>query len=50
MTPEQFRAAGHQLIDWIADYRTRVEQRPVMAGTEPGEIKARLPASPPDAP
>ena len=50
MTPEQFRAAGHQLIDWIADYRTRVEQRPVMAGTEPGEIKARLPPSPPDAP
>jgi len=50
MTPEEFRAAGHQLIDWIADYRTRVEQRPVMARTEPGEIKAQLPPSPPDAP
>jgi aromatic-L-amino-acid decarboxylase len=50
MTPEEFRAAGHQLIDWIADYRTRVEQQPVMARTEPGEIKAQLPPSPPDAP
>jgi len=50
MTPEEFRAAGHQLIDWIADYRIRVEQRPVMARTEPGEIKAQLPPSPPDAP
>jgi aromatic-L-amino-acid/L-tryptophan decarboxylase len=49
MTPEEFRAAGHQLIDWIADYRARVDQWPVMARTEPGEIKARLPASPPDA-
>src|SRR4051812_40713268 len=50
MTPEEFRAAGHQLVDWIADYRTQVEQRPVMARSEPGAIKARLPPSPPDAP
>src|SRR6476646_7886191 len=50
MTPEEFRAAGHQLIDWIADYRTRVEQLPVMARTEPGAIKAQLPPTPPDAP
>jgi aromatic-L-amino-acid decarboxylase len=50
MTPEEFRAAGHQLIDWIADYRARVGGLPVMARTEPGAIKAQLPASPPDAP
>jgi aromatic-L-amino-acid/L-tryptophan decarboxylase len=48
MTPEQFRAAGHKLIDWIADYRAHVESHPVMAQTSPGEIKARLPADPPD--
>ncbi len=47
MTPEEFRKAGHQLIDWIADYRTRVAELPVMARTQPGEIKAQLPASPP---
>ncbi|HMF95159.1 MAG TPA: pyridoxal-dependent decarboxylase [Vicinamibacterales bacterium] len=50
MTPEEFRVAGHRLIDWIADYRARVERFPVMARTEPGEIKAQLPASPPDTP
>jgi aromatic-L-amino-acid/L-tryptophan decarboxylase len=50
MNPEEFRAAGHRLIDWIADYRTRVEARPVMARTEPGDIKKLLPATPPDAP
>lgn len=50
MTPEEFRAAGHRLIDWIADYRAGVATRPVMARTAPGDIKAMLPASPPQAP
>jgi aromatic-L-amino-acid decarboxylase len=50
VTPEEFRRHGHQLIDWIADYRSRVTDRPVMAQTAPGEIKARLPAAPPDTP
>lgn len=50
MTPEEFRAAGHQLIDWIADYRVRAETLPVMARTQPGDIKQRLPIEPPTAP
>jgi aromatic-L-amino-acid decarboxylase len=50
MTPEEFRAAGHRIIDWIADYRARVESLPVRARTEPGAIKAQLPSLPPDAP
>jgi aromatic-L-amino-acid decarboxylase len=50
MTPEEFRRRGHQLIDWIADYRTNVANLPVMARTAPGEIRAQLPSSPPDAP
>src|SRR5438445_13543281 len=50
MTPEEFRAAGHRLIDWIADYRLRLESLPVMARVEPGDIRKRLPAQPPDAP
>ena len=50
MTTDEFRAAGHQLIDWLADYRARVAELPVMARTAPGDIKAHLPASPPLAP
>ncbi len=50
MTPNDFRRFGHQLIDWIADYREHVADRPVMAQTRPGEIKARLPAAPPQTP
>lgn len=47
MTPDEFRKYGHAVVDWIADYRARVAERPVMAQTAPGDIKARLPTSPP---
>lgn len=47
MTPEEFRVAGHQLIDWIADYRNGVEERPVKAQIDPGDVKRALPTSPP---
>ena len=50
MTPDEFRKAGYQLIDWIADYRASLESRPVMAQTQPGDIKARLPVTPPSQP
>jgi aromatic-L-amino-acid decarboxylase len=50
VTPEEFRAAGHRLVDWIADYRARAATLPVMARTEPGDVRNRLPAAPPDAP
>lgn len=50
MTPDEFRKAGYRIVDFIADYRARVESRPVMAQTAPGEIKARLPKSPPQQP
>ncbi|MEO8597778.1 MAG: pyridoxal-dependent decarboxylase [Candidatus Solibacter sp.] len=50
MTPEEFRRLGHQVIDRIADYRAGVARYPVMARTAPGEIKAQLPADPPQAP
>jgi aromatic-L-amino-acid decarboxylase len=50
MTPEEFRTAGHQLIDWIADYRASVESHPVQASTQPGQTRAQLPAAPPPRP
>ena len=49
MTPEEFRRAGHELIDWIADYRANLEQRPVRAQVEPGDIRRSFPASAPEA-
>ncbi len=50
MDSEEFRRYGHALIDWLADHQAGIAQRPVMARTEPGAIRAALPASPPDAP
>ncbi len=50
MTPEEFRAAGHQLIDWIADQRAAVADRPVLAQVEPGQVRAGLPSEPPSEP
>jgi len=50
MTPEEFRKYGHAVVDWIADYRARVEQLPAMARSAPGDIRAQLPASPPQDP
>jgi aromatic-L-amino-acid decarboxylase len=50
MTPEEFRRYGHQLVDWIADYRARVSELPVLARTAPGDVARQLPASPPADP
>ena len=50
MTPDEFRAAGHELIDWIAEYRQRVGELPVLSQVEPGEVRNRLAAHPPSAP
>lgn len=52
MTPEEFRRAGHAVVDWIADYRERLVKGdlPVQAKVKPGEIIERLPAAPPEEP
>lgn len=50
MTPEEFRTAGHLLIDWIADYHANVGDRPVLSQVHPGEVRDRLAANPPAAP
>ncbi|MCP4331681.1 MAG: aminotransferase class V-fold PLP-dependent enzyme [Gammaproteobacteria bacterium] len=50
MTPEEFRQAGHELIDWIADYRSNLEQRPVRAQVAPAQIKNSLPSEAPTSP
>ena len=50
MNPEEFRRVGHQLIDWIADYRARVAEFPVRSALEPGVVRAGLPRTPPEKP
>jgi aromatic-L-amino-acid decarboxylase len=48
MSPEEFRRFGYAVIDWIADYQRRVESLPVLAQVKPGQIRAKLPARPPE--
>ena len=47
MSTQEFRRFGHEIVDWIADYFERIEELPVLAQIEPGELKAQLPTSPP---
>jgi aromatic-L-amino-acid decarboxylase len=47
MTPDQFRLYGRAVVDWIADYYEQIEALPVLAQVQPGQIRASLPAEPP---
>jgi len=47
---EEFRAAGHDLVDWIADYLDGIESFPVQPVIEPGTVRANLPPGPPANP
>ncbi|MQA84108.1 MAG: aspartate aminotransferase family protein [Streptosporangiales bacterium] len=48
MTPEEFRTYGRLAVDWIADYLERIESYPVLSQVSPGEVRAQLPARPPE--
>jgi aromatic-L-amino-acid decarboxylase len=43
-----FRDDGAKALEWAASYLERVDELPVLAQVEPGEIRSRLPSSPPD--
>ena len=55
MTPKQFREYGHAVVDWIADYWSTIEDRPVFppgvsgAGVTPGSTASQLPARAPES-
>jgi aromatic-L-amino-acid decarboxylase len=47
MSPEEFRRHGHAMVDWIADYYSRIESFPVLSPAQPGQVRAGLPENPP---
>lgn len=52
MTPDEFRKAGHALVDWIADYRERLAkgEMPVQSRLAPGDLLAKIPTAAPESP
>ncbi|MET1232132.1 MAG: pyridoxal-dependent decarboxylase [Candidatus Limnocylindrales bacterium] len=50
MDPATFRAAGHAVVDLMADYVSGVEAYPVLPRVVPGDLRPRFPASAPDGP
>ncbi len=40
-----FRAAGHRIVDWVADYLDGVDRYPVLAQVKPGDVAAQLPSA-----
>jgi aromatic-L-amino-acid/L-tryptophan decarboxylase len=50
MTPEEFRRAAHELVDWVADFRSTVAQLPVRSAVAPGEVRAAFPTQAPEQP
>ena len=48
MSAAEFRRFGHEIVDWIANYFEHIEELPVLAQIEPGDLKAQLPSAPPE--
>src|SRR5215469_11033051 len=44
---EDFRRAGHEAVDWIAQYMGRLSEYPVLAQVKPGQLFDALPRSAP---
>lgn len=49
MPPEEFRCAGHEVVDWIADYLAKIGEYPVLPDKAPGDLVATLPLSAPES-
>jgi aromatic-L-amino-acid decarboxylase len=48
MSPEEFRAQAHQVVDWMADYLRDLRDYPVLPHVEPGALIDRLPGHGPE--
>ena len=47
MPTEEFRRAGHEVTDWIADYLRDIRELPVLPRVQPGVLRESLPAQRP---
>jgi aromatic-L-amino-acid decarboxylase len=48
VTGGDFRSDGAAALEWVARYLETVGELPVLAPVEPGQVRARLPAVPPE--
>ena len=48
MSPEEFRRHGHEVVDWIADYWSRIGSFPVRSPAAPGDVREALPDAAPE--
>ncbi len=49
MNDEDFRRWGRRAVEWSADYRSKLRERPVRPNIEPGTIARQLPSAAPEA-
>ncbi len=49
MSPDEFRKAGYEVVDWIAHYLESIRDYPVTPAMAPGDLVAKLPPAAPDA-
>ena len=47
LSPDEFRAAAHAAVDWIAEYLEHPDTVPVRSRVHPGAVRAALPESAP---
>src|SRR5512138_262367 len=45
---EDFRRAGHQAVDWVAEYLQETRRYPVLPRIKPGDLQDALPAEAPE--
>ena len=48
MSADEFRKQGYAMVDWIADYWSRVEDMPVLSKVQPNDLFNALPSSVPE--
>jgi aromatic-L-amino-acid decarboxylase len=48
MTAAEFRRHGQAVVDWIAEYLQAPERWPVLPAVRPGDMRDKIPTSPPE--